>query len=297
MWTHIARTDSAIDSQIFPRLIALSEALWSEKSKKDFDDFHRRLKAHYPLLDFWGVNYGFEAHPLTIKSVFNQEKDKMEIQLFSGVQNAEIRFTIDGSKVTQNSPLYNKPFFPEEMITIRARAFKNGMPYGAELREKFNQHLAIGEKVRLKNPFSQKYTAGGAFGLTDGRIGSVDFFKEKWQGFEGEHFEAEIEFESTTQINKISTSFLRNLHSWIFPPEHVSFAVSEDGSDFQVVESITNKISKEFDAAEILTFSTSLNNQPVKSIKITAKSIINCPEWHQGAGGKAWLFIDEIIVE
>jgi len=22
-----------------------------------------------------------------------------------------------------------------------------------------------------------------------------------------------------------------------------------------------------------------------------------CPEWHKGAGGKAWLFVDEIFVE
>jgi len=28
-----------------------------------------------------------------------------------------------------------------------------------------------------------------------------------------------------------------------------------------------------------------------------AKNIRSCPEWHPGDGGKAWLFVDEVIVE
>jgi hexosaminidase len=61
MWTHIARTDSAIDRQIFPRLIALSEALWTEPAKKDFKNFHGRLVSHYSCLDKLGVQYGEEG--------------------------------------------------------------------------------------------------------------------------------------------------------------------------------------------------------------------------------------------
>jgi hypothetical protein len=31
-------------------------------------------------------------------------------------------------------------------------------------------------------------------------------------------------------------------------------------------------------------------------IRIHAKNIAVCPEWHKGAGGKAWLFVDEIMI-
>ena len=65
MWTHIARTDSAIDRQIFPRLIALSEALWTEPAKKDFNNFHPRLVSHYRRLDRLGVSYGEEGSLVT----------------------------------------------------------------------------------------------------------------------------------------------------------------------------------------------------------------------------------------
>ncbi len=32
-------------------------------------------------------------------------------------------------------------------------------------------------------------------------------------------------------------------------------------------------------------------------IKITAKNAGPCPEWHLGAGGKSWIFLDEILIK
>ncbi|MCK7541623.1 MAG: hypothetical protein MZV63_67435 [Marinilabiliales bacterium] len=32
-------------------------------------------------------------------------------------------------------------------------------------------------------------------------------------------------------------------------------------------------------------------------IRITARSMKRCPEWHRGAGMPSWIFIDEIVVE
>ncbi len=35
----------------------------------------------------------------------------------------------------------------------------------------------------------------------------------------------------------------------------------------------------------------------VRYLKIVAKSIKICPGWHKGAGGKAWVFADEIVID
>ncbi len=42
-WSHIDRTEARIDQQIYPRLIALSEALWSPLNSKNYRDFQNRL--------------------------------------------------------------------------------------------------------------------------------------------------------------------------------------------------------------------------------------------------------------
>ena len=63
----------------------------------------------------------------------------------------------------------------------------------------------------------------------------------------------------------------------------------------------TNKICKkktdEYDYENIIeSFSTIVEHIPFQFIRITKESFIQCPDWHLGAGGKAWVFADEIVV-
>lgn len=55
-WSHIDRQSFAMERQIFPRLLALSERLWTGESR-DYEDFDLRLQANYMLLDSLGLAY------------------------------------------------------------------------------------------------------------------------------------------------------------------------------------------------------------------------------------------------
>jgi hexosaminidase len=44
-----------VDYQVFPRLCATAEVLWSPKEGKDFDDFTSRLAVHAARLRGMGV--------------------------------------------------------------------------------------------------------------------------------------------------------------------------------------------------------------------------------------------------
>jgi hexosaminidase len=55
MWTHLP--EQKVDTQVFPRLSALAEALWSPRSARNWVDFSRRLKTHERRLAAWGVDY------------------------------------------------------------------------------------------------------------------------------------------------------------------------------------------------------------------------------------------------
>jgi len=57
MWTHIARSEDAIDRQVFPRLIALSEVVWSPREARSFADFRNRAQAHLARLDVLHVKH------------------------------------------------------------------------------------------------------------------------------------------------------------------------------------------------------------------------------------------------
>ena len=73
-------------------------------------------------------------------------------------------------------------------------------------------------------------------------------------------------------------------------------AISTDGKDFQFIG--TFNIKTEFDPkAESKDFFTEFAAKEARFVRIKAKNVGTCPGWHPGAGGKAWLFVDEVIVE
>ena len=57
MWTEHAPQE-IIDRKMFPRLLAMSECLWSQPANRDVADFHHRLQHHYKRLKELGVDYG-----------------------------------------------------------------------------------------------------------------------------------------------------------------------------------------------------------------------------------------------
>jgi len=158
------------------------------------------------------------------------------------------------------------------------------------------KHLAVGKDVKLKNLYSLKYPGNGEKTLIDGIRGSLDCSDGSWLGLEGVDLEAKVDLGKVDSIKKIKCGFLQNQVSWIFLPTFIEMAVSTDGNDFQVIGSFDMKT--EFNPKpEIKDFSAELVLREARFVRIKTKSVGTCPDWHPGAGGKAWIFVDEIIVE
>ena len=158
------------------------------------------------------------------------------------------------------------------------------------------RHLAVGKNMKLKTPFSPQYPGNGEQTLIDGIRGSLDHSDGNWLGFEGTSFESFVDLGQVQPIRTIKCGFFQNQVSWIFLPALIEMAVSADGKDFQVVGNFDVKTEFNPDV-EIKDFSTELVAAETRFIRIKAKNVGVCPEWHIGAGGKAWLFVDEIIIE
>jgi hexosaminidase len=57
LWRERIYSLPVIERRGFPRLTALSEVVWSQKEKRDYADFQRRLPWLLARLDRLGVNY------------------------------------------------------------------------------------------------------------------------------------------------------------------------------------------------------------------------------------------------
>ena len=57
LWTEYIPNLNHVQYMMFPRLLALSEATWSPKESRNWEDFLARLPAHFQRLDQAGINY------------------------------------------------------------------------------------------------------------------------------------------------------------------------------------------------------------------------------------------------
>ena len=157
-------------------------------------------------------------------------------------------------------------------------------------------HKAVNRPVTIKNQYSEKYSAGGDNGVVNGIRGTIDFHDGNWQGYEGVDFEAIIDLGATTVISEIRSSFLQNQSAWIFFPTEVEFEISADGFDYRSVKRFQHK-TEISPGHEVIDFSHVFSQEKARFVKVKAKNVTICPDWHPGAGGEAWIFVDEIVVK
>jgi len=170
---------------------------------------------------------------------------------------------------------------------IRSSPFRLGKPHA---------HAAAGARVELANPFSPKYPASGAQALTDGILGDVSWRLGDWQGYSGDDLDATIDLGRPIAVQEIRVNFLQDQGPWIFLPTQVEYALSKNGADFQVMAAIPNAVSPEKTGAFIRPFAAKVGKTEARYVRVRAKSIGVCPEWHAGRGRPAWLFVDEVMV-
>ncbi|QDW26036.1 beta-N-acetylhexosaminidase [Pedobacter sp. KBS0701] len=57
LWSEYITNPAKVQYQLFPRLDALSEILWSPKEKRNYPDFQKRLKTQFKRYDLMGITY------------------------------------------------------------------------------------------------------------------------------------------------------------------------------------------------------------------------------------------------
>lgn len=175
---------------------------------------------------------------------------------------------------------------------------KENRPPGriGEDRVKFENHLAVGKKIELKYIPHKRYLLGDQSVITDGWKGSYDYKDGYWTGFEGTDFEAIIDLGSVMKISNVAVSFLENQSAWIFQPNKIDIYISSDNKNFQKIAKFENEIKPNM-IMEAKDYQKAFNSTSARFVKVKAKNISECPTWHHGKGGKAWVFIDEIVVK
>ena len=119
LWTERVPSEKRADYLYFPRLLALSERVWSQHL--DFDSFQQRLPAHYKRLEVLGVHYRLpDLEGLAENNVFT---DTAILDVKKPLPNLVLRYTTNGSLPTTTSLKLDQPLVISEPETIKLAAF------------------------------------------------------------------------------------------------------------------------------------------------------------------------------
>ena len=212
--------------------------------------------------------------------------------------DAEIRYTMDGSEPTAKSPVYKSSFVILKTTTIKAKAFKKGsVPSFVALRQ-FNR-LNI-KNTTFVNPPAERYGKDADIALMDGKKGMPGDYYNDWLGFEGVDMEATIELAVPTDISTVKVGICHEPNDWVMWPKGVWVSFSNDGNEFT-----------EWQTAELPVFDrpdkmhgfgriearARVNAKQVKFVRVKVENQGDLPEWHPYKGHKAWIMVDEVVVE
>jgi hexosaminidase len=130
----------------------------------------------------------------------------------------------------------------------------------------------------------------------DGLTGTKSHNDGYWQGWEGEDLDVVIDLGKPESIGKISLSFLEAHGSWIFLPAEIKVSFSDEGNSFQHEKKISLSDGENYGKNNRKVVDMNSLNSFGRFVRVQAINRKICPDWHDGAGGKAWIFADEIII-
>ncbi len=235
--------------------------------------------------------------------LFKWPEDKLIIPSFQNYQIRSVRILNSGSQLNFNINSKNTEIIlPAKQVDLNDTVIEIVFNKDVELIQPLdmpkNKLTGLDDaNLKLFYPFSQKYSANGIETLKDKFRGSLSYTDGKWMGFEKNNFEVLIDLGREKKINSIGLGCLQDQNVWIFFPKSIKIFTSSDKQNFtlQSEQEINSPIKN--DAVQIKNFNLQLHNISTRYIKIIAENVGQCPAWHKGAGGDAWLFIDEIFVQ
>ena len=229
-------------------------------------------------------------------------KDKLLVSMDNNnLDNGKFRkhmifYKIEGEK---EFSIYSKPFEISNSTKIYAfsREDLEGLNVSDTISATFFKK-PNNYSINIKSVYNPQYHAGGPEGLLDGILGTENWRKGDWQGYQSQDFEAVVDLKEVKSVSEISARFLQDQRSWILMPTKVDYYISDDNVNFMFFGSVNNTLDPKLEENTILNFtSNEIKGKKARYVKVIAKNFGKLPEWHQGAGGDAFIFIDEITIK
>jgi len=129
LWTEQIPTIRYAEYMTYPRAWALSDIYWSPKESKDWNNFTKRMEAHFDRADVAEMGYSKAVYDAIVTA--SVKEGKLITELASELPDVDIYYTTDDTMPDNFSKKYTQPFeIPDAQITLRIITYKSKKPVG-----------------------------------------------------------------------------------------------------------------------------------------------------------------------
>jgi hypothetical protein len=265
----------------------------SEKAKTELSEALKGVKIDFGFKDE-GIIYPLNSPKIDFEKVMF--KETTDVKITHPISSVEIRYSLDGSEPDSiNSMVYTKPISLTKTSQIRAKAFAKGWIGSAEAKALLFKEGLKPKSYKLTDAPHKSYAAKGATTLFDGVKGKANHTSGEWLGYTDGPLEIEIFLEKDQKPKSVELSLLLHEGAYIFPPESVEIWTGTGGNWSKLtIPSVTPSTKTEEIRFGLLAYD--LPTTSFDQVKIKLKPVAKLPSWHQGAGSKGWVFVDEVVL-
>ena len=293
VWTEYMPTSEQVTYMIFPRMIALSEVVWSGSKndpEKAYSELLHRLPKFQQRLTIKGITHYNPLQRLDI--TFSSASDTLFAIVETPLSNATVRY-----EYAEEVQTYSAPVPLTTSGTFRAQMMEGEQAVGHAYSTHVKIHQGIASTLSVNTPPHPAYDEGGMNALNNGVLGSSERFGDgEWLGFWGEDIAITMEWNTPIAISKVGTRFFEAKGQWVYAPKQVLVEwTTAEGIKYSKTIEVT--ASDTDTSLRNLTWNGELPQQKIKKLVLRIPSYGTIPQGAQGAGNPAWTFLDELVIE
>ena len=219
------------------------------------------------------------------------------VRLKNYIPGTTVRYTTDGSDPdSTSSAVYKDEILVQKPFQLKARAVKPGWYSSDVVSHYFFTCKYVPDSAALLTPVDPRYRAKDGTTLIDLIKSEPSKGSGKWLGYQNNKFEALLQYRVPVTPSSVTVSMLRDLGGHIFPPTLVEIWGGTDVNKLRLLGTVHPNMAVKGDANDNLPLTCTFSTTPIQYIKIVASPLAKIPAWHDGKGKKAWIFVDEVMV-
>lgn len=289
MWTEFCNSPADVDYLLFPRLSALAEVAWTKPARKNWASYLKAMDHFNEHLAAKGIVYARSMY--NIQQTVTPKEGRLQVELDCIRPDAQVRYTMDGSAPTAQSPLYIKPLMLTEAKTIKAVTFAGNEQLGQMLELPVIWNKATAKPVKSAG-------TGDIYMLTNGIRGSQKYTDQEWCSWmKSDTVTFTLDLKKPELVNKLTLGSITNYGMAVHKPAEIEVWISGDDKEYRKVGECSytkNEIFREGVFREDIPFEIGTE---ARYVRVVARGAGDCPFTHVRPGQEARIYFDEIIIE